>query len=77
MLTHEPQAFDSLQRGFGCAGRLKKGLEQKNARTVATGMSWNTFFLLITTDCQHGSWICPTHYTRQRCRHCLELMVYD
>ncbi len=55
----------------------KKGLEQKNTRSVGTPMSWNTFFLLITTDCQHGAWTCPSHYNLQRCRLCLELMVYD
>jgi len=58
-------------------GDWQKGLEQKNTRSVGTPMSWNTFFLLITTDCQHGAWTCPTHYSRNRCRHCLELMVYD
>jgi len=40
-------------------------------------ISWNNFFLLVSSDALEGRVKCPHHHGFARCRICMEMLMYE
>jgi len=60
------------------AGQLKEWKDKLfSKKGVPLPISWNNFFLLVSSDALEGRVKCPHHHGFSRCRICMEMLMYE